>query len=190
MPERKSIAEKARRIRLLMLDVDGVMTDGGIYYSSRGVELKRFNAQDGYGVVRAREHGLRLAIVTGRKNPIVTARARDLQIADVFQAMDDKTDAAEVLKRRYDLRADELAFLGDDLFDLELLRSVGLSAAPADALPDVRRSVDLVTRSKGGEGAVREFIDIILRHQTPRKPGSAPGTQRPAAIREEKHGRT
>lgn len=159
------LTAKARRIKLLFLDVDGVMTDGGIYYSPRGVAMKRFFAQDGYGVVRAREHGLELAIISGRSSAIVTARARDLRITNVLQGIDDKLHAARDLSRRKHLTFGELAFIGDDLFDLGLLREVGLSAAPADARPEVRHVVDYVAHAAGGEGAVREFIDLILRHK-------------------------
>jgi len=163
--QKRSLAGKAQRVRLLLLDVDGVMTDGGIYYSARGVAMKRFCAQDGYGVVRAREHGLDLALISGRSSPIVTARARDLRIDNVFQGVDDKLAAARDVAGEKGLAFEELAFIGDDLFDLELLLEVGLSAAPSDARVELRRTVDYVTRAAGGEGAVREFIDLILRHQ-------------------------
>lgn len=165
MSTARSLAAKARRIRLLLLDVDGVMTDGGLYYSPRGVALKRFCAQDGYGVVRARQGGLALAVITGRTSAVVTARARDLRIGDVLQGVDDKLAAARVLAHARELPFDALAFIGDDLFDLDLLRAVGLSGAPADAQPEVRRTVDYVTAAAGGRGAVREMIDLILRHR-------------------------
>lgn len=166
MKRSRTLAVKARRVKLLLLDVDGVMTDGGLYYSADGVEIKRFHAQDGYGVVRAHEHGLRLAIVSGRSTPVVEARARTLKITDVFQNADDKVAAMRQIQHRDRLKDDEIAFIGDELFDLPLLRLVGLSAAPADARPEVRRVVDLVTAAKGGEGAVREVIDFIISHQS------------------------
>ena len=169
MARRSSLAAKARRVRLLILDLDGVLTDGSIYYSARGLEMKRFHAHDGYGVVRAREGGLKLAIISGRSSAIVTARAKDLRITDLIQGADDKLQSAGDIRRRYGLEESELAFIGDDLFDLPLLRAVGFSAAPADARPEVRRAVDYVTAARGGEGAVREVIDLILRHS----PGSA-----------------
>jgi 3-deoxy-D-manno-octulosonate 8-phosphate phosphatase (KDO 8-P phosphatase) len=164
MASPRSIAGKARRIRLLVLDVDGVMTDGGIYYSAQGVALKRFYAHDGYGIVRARENGLALAIMSGRSSPVVTARARDLRITTVLQGIDNKLRTAGDLAKRRGLRLEELAFIGDDLFDLPLLQAVGLSAAPADARPEVRRRVDYVAEARGGEGVVREVIDLIIRH--------------------------
>ncbi len=165
MISRGALSRKARRIKMVLLDVDGVMTDGGLYYSAEGMELKRFHAHDGYGVVRAREHGLLIGIISGRSSPVVTARAKVLKIDEVFQDAMDKVSAMREIQRRRHLADEEFAFIGDDLFDLPLLRIVGLSAAPPNALPDVRRAVDYVTRTAGGEGAVREFIDAILRMQ-------------------------
>ena len=159
---RSAINRKARQIRMILLDVDGVMTDGGLYYSAEGMELKRFHAHDGYGVVRAREEGLLIGIISGRSSPVVAARAKVLQIVDVFQDAMDKVAAMREIQRRRNLSDSEFAFIGDDLFDLPLLRIVGLSAAPPNALPDVRKAVDYVTSAPGGGGAVREFIDCIL----------------------------
>jgi 3-deoxy-D-manno-octulosonate 8-phosphate phosphatase (KDO 8-P phosphatase) len=166
MGDRKKLAKKLRQIRLLLLDVDGVLTDGGIYYSGQGVEMKRFNAHDGYGVVRAREHGLKLGIISGRNTPIVDIRAREMQITDVVQNANDKVEVMEALRHKHGLQPDEVAFMGDDLFDLPLLSKVGFSAAPSNALREVRESVDYVATLSGGGGAVREVIDLILMHQT------------------------
>lgn len=151
---------------MLLLDVDGVMTDGSLYYSAAGVEMKRFHAHDGYGVVRAHEHGLKIGIISGRTTPIVDARAKTLKIDEVFQDAMDKVAAMRDIQQRHALRDDEIAFIGDDLFDLPLLRLVGLSAAPPNAQPDVRKAVDYVTHHAGGEGAVRELIDLIIANQT------------------------
>lgn len=165
MRDGKKIAKMVRRIKLLLLDVDGVLTDGGIFYSATGAEMKRFNAHDGYGVIRAREHGLRLGIISGRQTPIIDVRAKELQIDDVVQNASDKVAAMEGLRRKHNLSSDEVAFIGDDLFDLPLLKAVGFSAAPANALPRVKKSVDVVTKASGGNGAVRELIDFIIEHQ-------------------------
>src|SRR5512142_357044 len=127
MPSKLNAAKRARRIRFLILDVDGVMTDGGLYYSVDGVELKRFNAQDGYGIVRARECGLGIGIISGRDTPIVAARAKALGISDVYQGAGDKVEAMRDLQRRYNLEDDQFAYIGDDLFDLPLLSVVGFS---------------------------------------------------------------
>ncbi len=169
MRSRQILTRKARAIRMVLLDVDGVMTDGGLYYSAEGMELKRFHAHDGYGVVRAHEHGLAVGIISGRSSAVVTARAKVLRIDEVYQDAMDKVAAMRDIQARRGLRDDEFAFIGDDLFDLPLLRIVGLSAAPPNALPDVRKAVDYVTRVAGGEGAVREFIDLILQARS--RPG-------------------
>ncbi len=165
MVARRTLVTKARRIKLILLDVDGVMTDGGIYYTVSGAEMKRFNAQDGYGIARAREHGLKFGIISGRNTPVVTRRAKDLQIAEVHQGRDDKLAVYQDIKKRLRLHDEECCFMGDDLFDMPLLRVVGLSAAPANARREVRRAVDFVCRTRGGEGAVRELVDFILAAQ-------------------------
>ncbi len=163
MPRRnQSVTSRARRIRMVLLDVDGVLTDGGLYYTAEGHELKRFHAHDGYGIQRGRESGLSFGIISGRTTPIVEARARVLKIEDVMQGAEDKVAAMREIQRRRGFSDEEFAFIGDDLFDIPLLRAVGLSAAPPNALAEVRRNVHYVTRVAGGEGAVRDFIDLIL----------------------------
>lgn len=154
-----------QHLKLLILDVDGVMTDGGLYYSADGIELKRFHAHDGYGILRAREGGLRLAIISGRSSTIVEARARVLKIDDVYLDAMDKVTPFRELQKKYGITEQETAFVGDDLFDLPLLKIVGFSAAPANAVGGVRKSVHYVARLPGGEGAVREVIDLILQHK-------------------------
>lgn len=154
-----------RRIKMLLLDVDGVMTDGGLYYSGEGIELKRFHAHDGYGIVRAHEHGIRIAIISGRSSPIVEARARVLKIDDVYLDAMDKVSPFRELQKKYGFTEEQTAFIGDDLFDLPLLEIVGFSAAPANAMAGVKRRVDYVTRLAGGNGAVREVADMILAAQ-------------------------
>jgi 3-deoxy-D-manno-octulosonate 8-phosphate phosphatase (KDO 8-P phosphatase) len=157
-----SVTSRARRIRMVLLDVDGVLTDGGLYYTAEGHELKRFHAHDGYGIQRGRESGLAFGIISGRTTPIVEVRARVLKIEDVIQGADDKVAAMREIQRRRGFGDEEFAFIGDDLFDIPLLRVVGLSAAPPNALAEVRRNVHYVTRAAGGQGAVRDFIDLIL----------------------------
>ena len=162
MAAARGLGARARRIRMVLLDVDGVLTDGGLYYTAEGHEFKRFHAHDGYGIVRGREAGLTFGIISGRTTPIVDARARVLRIDEVIQGMEDKVTAMRQIQQRRGLADDEFAFIGDDLFDVPLLRTVGLSAAPRNALPAVKRAVHYVTKLGGGEGAVREFIDLIL----------------------------
>ena len=159
---RQALRAKARKIRMVLLDVDGVLTDGGLYYTAEGHEMKRFHAHDGYGIARGREAGLTFGIISGRSTPIVDARARWLKIDDVIQGVDDKVAAFRPLQQRHGLPDNAFAFIGDDLFDLPLLKTIGLSGAPRNALPAVKKGVDYVTRMAGGEGAVREFVDLIL----------------------------
>jgi len=159
---RDAIGARARRVKMVLLDVDGVLTDGGLYYTAEGHELKRFHAHDGYGIQRGREAGLAFGIVSGRSTPIVDARARVLRIEEVIQGAEDKVAAMRQIQLRRHLADEEFAFIGDDLFDIPLLKTVGLSAAPPNALPEVRKAVHYVTRVGGGEGAVRDFIDLIL----------------------------
>ena len=154
---------------MLLVDVDGVMTDGGLYYTAAGAEMKRFHAHDGYGVVRAHEQGLKLGIISGRSSPVVAARARVLKIDEVHQDAMDKVSAMRDIQRRHGLRDEEIAFIGDDLFDLPLLRLVGLSAAPPNAQAPVRESVDYITLAGGGEGALREIIEFILEARSPNR---------------------
>ncbi|MBI4811813.1 MAG: HAD-IIIA family hydrolase [Ignavibacteriales bacterium] len=148
---------------MVVMDVDGVLTDGSIIYSSDGLEFKRFHVHDGYGIFRAREKGLHFSIISGRTSKVTTIRAKRLDIADVYQGDADKVSIFQKIKMKYKLDFDEVCFIGDDEFDLPLLRKVGFSAAPADAVKRVRDEVDYVTKAEGGRGAVREVIDLILK---------------------------
>jgi 3-deoxy-D-manno-octulosonate 8-phosphate phosphatase (KDO 8-P phosphatase) len=157
-----SIRSKLRKIRLLLLDVDGVLTDGGIYYSESGSEAKKFNVQDGFGIVKLRQSGIRIGILTGRASEIVKRRARELGIDEVHESLEEKTPAYEGILVKLGVRDDQVAYVGDDEPDLPILRRVGFSAAPADAADVVRRSVDYLCKRKGGAGAVREVTDLLL----------------------------
>ena len=174
MRHRRELKERAGGIRMVLFDVDGVLTDGGLYYGPAGVEGKRFHAQDGYGIRLAREAGIDVGIVSGRVAAAVTARARELQIDECHQGVADKLTVLEDLRARRGFLPAQLAFMGDDLFDLPLLRAVGLAAAPADARPEVRRAVHLVTVARGGEGAAREFLDLLIGFKD-RSPAGGPG---------------
>jgi 3-deoxy-D-manno-octulosonate 8-phosphate phosphatase, YrbI family len=147
---------------MIVLDVDGVLTDGSIIYGSDAIEYKRFHVHDGYGIFRARKKGLHFSIISGRVSKVTTIRASRLEIADVFQGDEDKVSVFQKIKNKYKLEYSEVCFIGDDEFDLPLLRKVGFSVAPADAMRRVRDEVDYVTKLPGGRGAVREVIDMIL----------------------------
>lgn len=163
MPAKRSQASALRKIRLLLLDVDGVMTDGGIYYSSKGEVMKKFNTKDGYGIVKLQRMGVKVGIITGRVSEIVIRRARELGIQEVYQNQEDKIEAYSDITTRLGLSAGEVAYMGDDEPDMPVLRVVGFSAAPSDASPSVVKEVSYVCRSRGGHGAVREVVDLILQ---------------------------
>jgi 3-deoxy-D-manno-octulosonate 8-phosphate phosphatase (KDO 8-P phosphatase) len=165
---RTKLLQKAQRIKLIILDVDGVLTDGSISYgtdASHDLETKTFHVHDGFGISRAVKLGIPVAIITGRRSRITERRARELGIKHVDQGLEDKLPAYKRLRRRYRLSNDEVAYMGDDVPDMVVLNRVGLSAATRSAVPEVRQSVDYVSSLGGGQGAAREFIDLILRAQ-------------------------
>ncbi len=159
------IIEKAKPIRMLVMDVDGVLTDGRIFYNAAGVETKAFFVRDGLGLRMAQQAGLLTAILTGRVSGAVTHRAKDLGISEIHQGVLNKLEVYEMLLQRYGLTDEAAAYVGDDLNDLPVLSRAGLSAAPVDAALEVRARVAYVTTQAGGRGAVREVIDLILKAQ-------------------------
>ena len=160
------LQEKAKAIRLIVMDVDGVLTDGRIFYSAEGMESEAFFVRDGLGLRMAQQAGLLTAILTGRTSGAVLHRAKELGISEIHQGVLNKLEAYEILLQRYGLTDEVAAYVGDDLNDLPLLGRAGLSAAPADAAPEVRAKVAYVTTQAGGRGAVREVIDLILKAQS------------------------
>ncbi len=159
------LTTKLKKIKAVLLDVDGVLTDGAIIYGADGIELKIFDSQDGFGIVNAIKQGIRVGIITARKSEVVERRAADLGIVDLYQGSIDKLTPYEKVKKTYSLGDAEIAYIGDDLLDLPLLQRVGFSAAPANAVRDVKMKVDYVANASGGHGAVREVVDVILKAQ-------------------------
>lgn len=155
-----------RRIRLFAMDVDGVLTDAGMYYSESGEELKKFNTRDGMGIKLLQRAGLITALITMEETKLVSRRAEKLAIPEVQQGARDKLAVMREIVARHGLTLREVAYIGDDVNDLETLKAIGFSAAPADAIPAVRDAVAYVCRQKGGDGAVREVADLILAAQT------------------------
>ena len=153
-------------IRLLVMDVDGVMTDGKITYSSDGQELKSFNIKDGLGIKRAQASGIETAIITGRTSPIVERRARELGIAHLVQGREDKLAALSDLVGQLNLSLDQVAYIGDDLPDLTAIESVKLGACPADAATEVKSKANWVSTRSGGDGCVRELCDLLVSHKS------------------------
>lgn len=152
-------------IRLVATDVDGVLTDAGMYYTEGGDELKKFNTRDGMGIKLLQKAGLITAIVTQERTKLVARRADKLAIPELHQGVMDKLSCLRAMAHRYGLTLKQVAYIGDDVNDLEALRAAGFSAAPADALPPILEAVRYVCRKKGGEGAVREIADLILAAQ-------------------------
>lgn len=161
----RRVLARARRVRLLVMDVDGVLTDGRMILSERGDELKAFHARDGVAVALAKRAGLRTAIVTGESSPIAKARGAKLGVDSVVLGARRKGDTVEALMTEFGLAADAVAYLGDDLLDIPAMQRVGLALAVADAAAPVTAVAHVVTRAAGGQGAVRECVELILRSQ-------------------------
>jgi 3-deoxy-D-manno-octulosonate 8-phosphate phosphatase (KDO 8-P phosphatase) len=159
------IQEKASRIRLLLFDVDGVLTDGAVIVHTDGSESKGFHIRDGAAMVWAQRAGLTVGLLSARASAATAHRAAQLAIRLVVQGVPNKLNAYERILRDEDLTDDAVAYMGDDLLDLPVLRRAGLSAAPADGATEVRQQVDWVSAHGGGRGAVRELIELVLRAQ-------------------------
>ncbi len=159
------IRRKAQRIKLLLLDVDGVLSDGRIIVDNEGEEMKYFDARDGHGIRLLARAGIEVGLLTGRSSRVVTHRARDLGIRMVYQKVFNKVDVYQKIKQRKRLTDLEVAYVGDDIVDLPVLRRVGLSIAVRDAWEGLKNKVDYVTERKGGRGAVREVVEMLLHAQ-------------------------
>ena len=152
-------------VKVLFLDVDGVLTDGTITYDVYGREVKSFNVKDGYGIVKALNSGIEVVVLSGRFSSQVEKRCRELGVEHIYQGVSDKLFLAEEFLKNRSLDFSEAAAMGDDLPDLPLLKKVWVSGAPSDAVPEVKVLVDFVSRSPGGKGAVREFVEFILKEK-------------------------
>lgn len=157
--------ERLEKIKLLILDVDGVMTDGRIIFDSNGIESKFFNVKDGHGIKMLQRAGIEVAIISGRESKVVANRAAELGIDRVFQKSLNKIEPYLKLLADTGLKDEDVAFIGDDLIDIPVLKKTGFSAAPADAVAEVFPFVHFVTKNSGGWGAVREVTDMILKAQ-------------------------
>jgi 3-deoxy-D-manno-octulosonate 8-phosphate phosphatase (KDO 8-P phosphatase) len=158
----KEQIKKASRIKALFLDVDGVLTDGAITYDETGKEIKRFNVKDGYIISHLKKAGILVGIISGRESATVTKRAQELKLDFCHQGIIDKYATFEKIITFHKLKSKDVAFIGDDIIDLKVMRSCGLSACPSDALDYVQTRVDVVTKATGGNGAVREVADLVL----------------------------
>ena len=161
----EALLQRARRVRLAVFDVDGVLTDGRLYFLPEGGEFKTFNTLDGHGIKMLINSGVQTAIISGRKSAVVERRAQNLGIQHLFQGREDKLVVLEGLLAGLGLQLDEVAYLGDDLPDLPVIRRVGLGMAVASADSFVREHAHGVTHARGGDGAAREFCELIMQAQ-------------------------
>lgn len=159
------LTARAARVRLMIFDVDGILTDGGLLYGADGEQLKRFNVLDGHGIKQLQQSGVATAIISARQSAIVSRRASDLGIAHVHQGVHDKHAAFIALLAHLQLTPDACGFIGDDVIDLPILSQVGFAASVPNGHPDVRSRVHYVTQAGGGQGAAREICDLIMRAQ-------------------------
>jgi len=159
----ETVHDHIAKVKLLVLDLDGVLTDGGLYYGPDGNVAKRFNVQDGLGIEIAQSSGLlRFAVITGMDKPAVAARIRDLRIDDYFPGITDKRETCEIVRKRYGLAVEEVAFMGDDWIDIPVMARVGVPLAVGNAQPETKAAALYVTQAHGGNGAVREAVRLIL----------------------------
>jgi 3-deoxy-D-manno-octulosonate 8-phosphate phosphatase (KDO 8-P phosphatase) len=152
-------------IKLVVLDVDGTLTDGKIYIDNNGVETKAFNVKDGMAIAQAIKHDLEIVIMTGRKSRIVEIRACELGISEIYQGVKDKDEKLLQILERKNINLREVAYIGDDINDLKVMKMVGFSACPKDAVKEVKNEVDYISNYNGGEGAVREILELILKEK-------------------------
>jgi 3-deoxy-D-manno-octulosonate 8-phosphate phosphatase (KDO 8-P phosphatase) len=156
------LADKLRQITLIIFDVDGVLTDNTVYIGPDGLELKRFNIADGLGIHMAQKHGFTIAFLSGRLSEATSSRARELGIVDVFQNSPDKLENYETLKAKYDLKDENIAYVGNDIIDLGVMKRCGLPVAVQDSPKSVLKIAQYITRNAGGHGAAREILDLLL----------------------------
>jgi len=155
------------KIKLLITDVDGVMTDGGMYFTSKGDEMKRFSARDGFAVSICREHGIDYGIISaGHSSTLVEARAAVLNIEHVYVGKSPKLQVLKGWMKKMNLSAEQVAYIGDDITDIDVMKTVGLSACPADAVKSVKAIADIVLNTNGGYGCIREFVEehLVMLH--------------------------
>lgn len=161
--ENKELIEKAKKIKLVAFDVDGVMTDGSLTFTQDGVEIKTFNAKDGLGVVMLSRAEIITSIITARDNNTVKLRAQMIDIKELYMGQKNKLAALEELAEKYNLKYEEIAYMGDDMPDICVLDKVGLACCPKDAVEEVKKVCNFISEKKGGRGAVRELCDFILK---------------------------
>lgn len=159
----RKVLERASNISFVLMDVDGVLTDGRLYMRGNGSEGKTFHTHDGHGIRMGQRGGLRFGILSGRESKVVAERAQELSITEVHQRIYNKAECFEQILRQHQLAEEAVCYIGDDLIDLPVMRRAGLAIAPANAVPEVIEAAHYVTEREGGNGAVREAVDLLLR---------------------------
>ncbi|MFH1355279.1 MAG: HAD hydrolase family protein [Candidatus Omnitrophota bacterium] len=159
------IKEKAKKIKLLLLDVDGVLTDGKIVYDSCGRDMRFFDVHDGLGVYLLGEQGIRTVLITAKGSKAIIPRAREMRVAEVFADVSPKTSVLDKILKKYKVVLEEICFMGDDLVDLCLMKKVGFPIAVFNAVPEIKRVAVYICLREGGSGAVREVVELILKAQ-------------------------
>jgi 3-deoxy-D-manno-octulosonate 8-phosphate phosphatase (KDO 8-P phosphatase) len=152
-----------KKVNFLLMDLDGCLSTGHIIYLSNGIDMKMFHTHDGFGIARGRELGMKFAVISGKSSKVNKLRVSRLKIDHLYEDIDDKTIPYKELKKKYKLSDENFAYIGDDEFDIPLLKLVGFSTCPKSAIDEVKKHVHYVCRKNGGDGAVREVIDMILK---------------------------
>ncbi|MFH1553015.1 MAG: HAD-IIIA family hydrolase [Candidatus Omnitrophota bacterium] len=159
------LIERAKKIKLMVLDVDGVLTDGRIIYGNYGSEIKNFDVNDGLGIILVKRAGLKCVILTAKASPVVTKRAKELKIDKVYHNFHYKIGALHKMRRKFRISDEEICFVGDDVIDIPVLKRVGLAVCPPNAMEDAKPFAHFITKNRGGRGAVREVCDFVLKAQ-------------------------
>ncbi|MCM8797212.1 MAG: HAD hydrolase family protein [Candidatus Omnitrophica bacterium] len=162
---KEELKKKARKIKILLLDVDGVLTDGRIIYDSRGGDLRFFDVRDGMGVYALYRMGINTILITAKGSKSIHPRARDMRVAEVFENVSPKTSVLDKILKKYKVSREEVCFVGDDLVDLGLMKLVGLPVAVFNACSEIKQAASYITLKEGGRGAVREVAELILKAQ-------------------------
>ncbi len=160
---RKNLKDKLKKIKYIFLDVDGVLTDGKIIVGSDNTEYKNFDVKDGVGIFIAQKMGINFAILSGRYSKVIELRAKELNIDIVYQNLMKKIEAYNEIKQKYKLKDEEICFIGDDLIDVPVMKKCGFSVAPQDSCDEVKKISHYICKKKGGEGCVREFVEVLLK---------------------------
>lgn len=161
----QDIIERAQKIKVLVLDIDGVLTDGKLIYTDQGEEIKNFNVNDGLGIFLVRNAGMKTAVLTAKGSKIVQKRCEELRIDKVYKNCHYKIEAFDDILKSFDVKPENICFMGDDLIDIPVLRRVGLAVCPQNAIDEVKECVHFVSDKNGGDGAVREVCNLLLKAQ-------------------------